>query len=210
MSTDDQLTKRLKLVCNEVGSYASPSSRKQFLKAITCAAHDYLDLPDPVMVASEIRNLEEQLRKGSANPQALLGNLTLGVLELIEAHGKIPDFSILSDAVEIKDASLDLLGIVTSSSKKINQKSQKRTKHTPIGQISRGRPRHRREEFLVSRLATAYAAATGQPTSRSWYDDNQKDFEVVVALVLNALGVPKNISATKLVEQHIRNRDNPQ
>jgi hypothetical protein len=205
----DQLEKCMEPVCDGIRSYATTSSRDQFLKAITRAAQDYLDLPDPVQVAQEIRDLEEKLRKGVEVSKELFDNLSSGTLELIEAHGKIPDPADFTDAEEIRDASRDFLGVITRSSRIIAQKSQNRTKRVPIGQVNRGRPPHRREEFLVSRLATAYAAATGLLPTRAWPDDKITDFEVVIGLALNALEVDEDISAKKLLRRHVRNRNNP-
>ena len=163
------------------------------------------------MIAAEIRSLEKELRKGTVSPLTLLDSLSSGALELIKDHDEIPDFSYLSNAEEILDASRDLLGILTRSSKMVEQRSQRRTDRVAIGQIRRGRPRHRREEFLVSRLATAYVAASGEPTTRRWSDeDYPREFEIVVALALNALNLDVDISAKKLVEHHIHNRNNPQ
>lgn len=203
------LSKRMKPVCEGITACRSPAARRQFLKAITNAAQDYLDLSDPAKVAAEIRDLKRNLSKGSGSPLTLLDNLSNGALEMIEAYGEVPDFSALTDADEILDAKRDLLGILTSASKIIRQKSQNRSKTILIGQVSQGRVPHRREEYFVSRLATAYAAATGQPTSRSWSDEEQKDFEVVVELALEAVDAPINISGKKLIEIHIKNRNSP-
>ncbi len=199
---------RMESVCNVITDYASPSSRKQFLIAIMSATEDYLVLSNQVKVAGEIRVLEEKLRRGSEIPRNLIDNLSTDTLEFINVYGEIPDFSALTDPEEISDATRKFLGVVTSSSKIVIQKSQRRFTHTPIGQISRGRPRHREEEFFVGRLATAYSAATGKSTDRSWSNERQTDFEVIVELTLDALNVDENISAKKLVEHQIRNRNN--
>ena len=199
---------RMESVCNVITDYASPSSRKQFLIAIMSATEDYLVLSNQVKVAGEIRVLEEKLRRGSEIPRNLVDNLSTDTLEFINVYGEIPDFSALTDPEEISDATLKFLGVVTSSSKIVIQKSQRRFTHTSIGQISRGRHRHREEEFFVGRLATAYSAATGKSTDRSWSNERQTDFEVIVELTLDALNVDENISAKKLVEHQIRNRNN--
>jgi len=187
--------------------FVSEAAPKQFLAAITRAAEEYLALPDPVKVAEEIRSLEKKLRQGSVPAQHLVENLSPGAIEVIEAHGAIPDFSALSDLTEIRDASRDLLGVVTNSFRHVQQTSQWRAMHTAIGQVKRGRPPHYREQLLVGRLATAYLIATGLRPSRSWSRDMQTDFEVIVAHALDALQVPEDISAIKLAEAHIKKRE---
>lgn len=76
------LSKRMKPVCEGITAYRSPAARRQFLKAITNAAQDYLDLSDPAKVAAEIRDLKRNLSKGSGSPLTLLDNLSNGALEM--------------------------------------------------------------------------------------------------------------------------------
>jgi hypothetical protein len=201
--------KRILVVRDALCANIPEEHQEWFMDRITVAIVNYLEETPPSTISKEIKVLEKAMRETPEKVKAMIKALSSGTYSLLCEHVDMPR---LGERRNKDTDKLDakLLGPVIMASERIRREGdRRRCIRKTVGSLSRGRPPSALESVLVSKLASALAGATGEPTTGGT-DEYVTPFIELVEEVLTLLHIddPQDggFSALKLVTRHIVER----
>jgi len=200
-----------------------------FVTQIRHAVEDYFEHPRARELAEEIRVFARALRGPPANVLAVFDSLSPVNLEMISLLGDLPDRNQLANPRTQTEAIKKLRSLIVAGAyvaraednktknprkrilKGTEPPSQNRKKEKLVGQnqlkhaLKHGLT-HFPEHWLVTRLAAAYAGATGNRVTRGSDGYGLSPFEEMVQIIWKALDIERPKSVEHLVRKHTERR----
>lgn len=183
--------------------------QSRFMDRIEWAVVNYLEETHPSKISREIKELEMAIRKTPDKTADMIGALSSGTYEYLLEYVNMSHLGELRNR-ETEELTVELLLPIIMASERIRAEGNRRRRiRKTIGSLPGGRPSTGLEAYLVSGLASAFAAATNKPVS-SGNTTFPSRFECLVDDVLVALQIddPKDggFSAMDLVKRHVASR----
>ena len=200
-----------------------------FATQIRHAVEDYFEHPRPRELAAEIRTFARALRGPPSNVLAAFDSLSPDSLEMMSLLGDLPERNQLANPRIRSGAIKKLQSLIVAAAyvateednktktprkrilKGTKPPSQNRKKEKLLGQnqlkyaLKHGLT-HFPEHWLVTRLAAAYAGATGNRVTRGSDGYGPSPFEEMVQIIWKALDIERPKSVEHLVRKHTERR----
>ena len=200
-----------------------------FVTQIRHAVEDYFAHPRARELAEEIMVFERALRGPPANVLATFDSLSPVNLEMISLLGDLPDRNQLANPRTRAEAIKKLRSLIVTGAyvaraednktknprkrilKGTEPPSQNRKKEKLVGQNQlkhalKHELTHFPEHWLITRLAAAYAGATGNHVTRGSEGYGPSPFEEMVQIIWKALDIERPKSVEHLVRKHTERR----
>ena len=155
----------------------------QFCKRVHSSARIFLEIDEPKLIAKELREINRIARKPKYTLLNVIGNASRGTIALLEDLSPLPPMPSADDTSGIETYASEIRGRIIISGRKLSD----RVRNHLIGPSTTGRPNKARIDVLVSFVAAAYVAGTGQEFRRAWDADAELPFHEILGAIFTVL-----------------------
>jgi len=167
----------------------------QFLDRVYSAIEIYLDLDEPSMVSTELKEIDRICRKPNYTLLYVLKNTSATTRELLDGKTPLPPLPSKDDDAAIDALANNIRQRIVVWMKPLSDRMGYRL----IGHSKVGRPSKQRLSVLVSFVAAAYVGATEKGYRRSWDGDEDLPFHQILEKLFCALDI--NASADEAIRR---------
>ncbi len=177
-----------------------------FFERVKSAVDDFVSLSDQSDLASAVDTLNKACRNPSTALPAILADLKDDVSDLID-HPWNPLPATPRNLRDWSDFAGELESRLVSTDRWKDEGVRRRRVRKLVSQRSPYRPNKAKLDVLVSRIAAAYAGASGKPVTRSRGTSPETPFEQITADIFANLEIDDIANANTFVIRHVKARN---
>ncbi len=155
----------------------------QFRKRVYPSAQIFLEIDEPKLITKELREINKIAKKPDYTLLNVIRKASRGTIALLEDLSPLPPMPSADDTSGIETYASEIRGRIIISGHKLSD----RVRNHLIGPSTTGRPNKARIDVLVSFVAAAYVAGTGQEFRRAWDADAELPFHEILGAIFTVL-----------------------